>query len=119
MSEPHAQPPHHAKQLVSLDPATGEPVGSLPMALLDSIPRLVLEARNAQRGWGALSHAQRAEVLRPAAARLKAEAKRLGALASRGMGKPLQEAIGEANYCADGFSGELDEIVAALSDIVR
>jgi succinate-semialdehyde dehydrogenase/glutarate-semialdehyde dehydrogenase len=119
MSEQHAQHPQRAQQLVSLDPSTGEAVGSLPSTPLDSIPRLVFEARNAQRGWGALSHAQRAEVLRPAAARLKAEAKRLGALASREMGKPLPEAIGEANYCADGFAGEIDEIVAALADIVR
>jgi len=86
---------------------------------IEAIPRLVFQAHEAQRGWGALTHAQRADVLRPAAARLKAEARRLGELASREMGKPLPEAIGEANYCADGFAGELDEIVAALADIVR
>jgi succinate-semialdehyde dehydrogenase/glutarate-semialdehyde dehydrogenase len=106
-------------QLVSIDPATSEPVGEVPLTPVDSIARLVFQAREAQRGWGALTHAQRAEVLRPAAARLKSEAKRLGELASREMGKPLPEAVGEANYCADGFAGELDEIVAALADIVR
>ncbi|MCE2882375.1 MAG: aldehyde dehydrogenase family protein [Planctomycetaceae bacterium] len=105
--------------LHSIDPATGETVGSLPRTPTDAIPRLVFQAREAQRGWGALSHGQRAEVLRPAAARLKAEARRLGELASREMGKPLPEAVGEANYCADGFAAELDEIVAALADIVR
>ena len=74
MPEQHAQHPQRAQQLVSLDPSTGEAVGSLPSTPLDSIPRLVFEARNAQRGWGALSHAQRAEVLRPAAARTSASA---------------------------------------------
>lgn len=112
-------PPGNPLQLVSFDPATGEAVGSVPVTPVDAIPRLVHQSREAQRGWGALTHAERAEVLRPAAARLKAEARRLGELASREMGKPLPEAIGEANYCADGFAGELDEIVAALADTVR
>jgi succinate-semialdehyde dehydrogenase/glutarate-semialdehyde dehydrogenase len=112
-------PPGNPLQLTSFDPATGEAVGSVPVTLVDAIPRLVHQSREAQRGWGALTHAERAEVLRPAAARLKAEARRLGELASREMGKPLPEAIGEANYCADGFAGELDEIVAALADTVR
>ena len=105
--------------LSSIDPATGEVVGSVPMTAVESVARLVFQAREAQRGWGALTHAQRADILRPAAARLKAEARRLGELASREMGKPLPEAVGEANYCADGFAAELDGIVAALADVVR
>jgi len=106
-------------QLASIDPANGEVVGTVPVTPVESIPRLVFQAREAQRGWGALTHAQRADVLRPAAARLKAEARRLGELASREMGKPLPEAVGEANYCADDFAAELDGIVAALADITR
>ena len=105
--------------LISMDPATGQEVGRVPRTPIEAIPKLVFAAHQAQRGWGALTHAQRAEVLRPAAARLKAEARRLGELASREMGKPLAEAVGEANYCADGFAAELDEIVAALADAVR
>jgi succinate-semialdehyde dehydrogenase/glutarate-semialdehyde dehydrogenase len=105
--------------LVSYDPATGAEVGRVEVTPIDAIPRLVFAAHQAQRGWGALTHAQRAEVLRPAAARLKAEARRLGDLASREMGKPLPEAVGEANYCADGFAAELEEIVAALADVLR
>jgi len=112
-----ASPSTH--ELASIDPATGEEVGRVPLTPTDAIPRLVFAAHQAQRGWGALTHAQRAEVLRPAAARLKAEARRLGEIASREMGKPLPEAVGEANYCADSFAGELDEIVAALADIPR
>jgi succinate-semialdehyde dehydrogenase/glutarate-semialdehyde dehydrogenase len=111
--------PGQPSQLVSFDPATGEAVGSVPVTPVDAIPRLVHQAREAQRGWAALTSAQRADILRPTAARLKAEARRLGELASREMGKPLPEAVGEANYCADGMAGELDEIVAALADVVR
>ena len=44
-------------QLVSFDPATGDAVGSVPLTAVDSIPRLVHQAREAQRGWGALTHA--------------------------------------------------------------
>ena len=76
-------PPANPLQLVSFDPATGEAVGSVPVTPVDAIPRLVHQSREAQRGWGALTHAERVEVLRPAAARLKAEARRLGELASR------------------------------------
>lgn len=108
-----------ATQLVSIDPANGQEVGRVSVTPIEAIPRLVFAAHQAQRGWGALSHAQRADVLRPAAARLKAEARRLGEMASREMGKPLPEAVGEANYCADAFAGELDEIVAALADVER
>jgi acyl-CoA reductase-like NAD-dependent aldehyde dehydrogenase len=102
-----------------MDPANGEVVGSVELTAIDAIPRLVFQAREAQRGWGALTHQQRADVLRPAAARLKEEARRLGDLASREMGKPLAEAIGEAKYCADGFEEELHGIVTALTDVVR
>jgi succinate-semialdehyde dehydrogenase/glutarate-semialdehyde dehydrogenase len=105
--------------LASIDPATGATVDAVPVDAVGSIPAIVHAARQAQRGWGALTHAQRVEVLRPAAARLKAEAQRLGEIASREMGKPRAEAIGEANYCANGFVSEFDEIAAALADLPR
>ena len=108
-----------ATTLVSIDPSSGEAVGEVAVTPPAAIPAIVARAREAQRAWGARTHAERADLLRPAADRLKAEARRLGELASREMGKPLPEAIGEANYCADGFAGEIDEIVAALADIVR
>ncbi|MFM1823736.1 MAG: hypothetical protein RI967_2002 [Planctomycetota bacterium] len=105
--------------LVSFDPATGAAIGEVAVTPVADIPAIVARARAAQRAWGARTHAERADLLRPAAARLKAEARRLGELASREMGKPLPEAIGEANYCGQGLEGELDEIVAALADTVR
>ena len=105
--------------LDSIDPFTGEIIASVALTPIDAIPRLIFQAREAQRGWGALTHGQRADVLRSAAARLKEEAVALGTLASREMGKPLAEAIGEANYCSEGLLADLDEIVAALADIER
>jgi succinate-semialdehyde dehydrogenase/glutarate-semialdehyde dehydrogenase len=105
--------------LDSIDPFTGEIIASVALTPIDAIPRLIFQAREAQRGWGALTHGQRADVLRSAAVRLKEEAVALGTLASREMGKPLAEAIGEANYCSEGLLADLDEIVAALADIER
>jgi succinate-semialdehyde dehydrogenase/glutarate-semialdehyde dehydrogenase len=105
--------------LDSIDPFTGEIIASVALTPIDAIPRLIFQARDAQRGWGALTHGQRADVLRSAAVRLKEEAVALGTLASREMGKPLAEAIGEANYCSEGLLADLDEIVAALADIER
>ena len=108
-----------ANTLVSIDPSSGEAVGEVAVTPPAAIPAIVARAREAQRAWGARTHAERADLLRPAADRLKAEARRLGELASREMGKPLPEAVGEANYCGQGLSAELDEIVAALADTVR
>ncbi len=105
--------------LRSLNPATGDVVGEAALTPLAEIPQLVARAAVAQKAWGSLTHAERADTLRPAAARLTAEAKRLGDLASREMGKPLGEAIGEAMHCATSFESDLDEIVRALSDTIR
>lgn len=112
-------PPNDVAMLDSIDPADGSLVGSVPETPVDRIPSLVARARQAQRGWGARSHAERAGLLRAAGERLKAESRRLGELASREMGKPLAEAIGEARFCAEGLAGALDEIVAALADLPR
>ena len=103
----------------SINPANGQVVGEITPTTLEAIPELVAKAKRAQVAWGALTASARADILRPVADRLKAESKRLGDLASREMGKPLGEAIGEATYCANGFAAELDEIVHALAETLR
>ncbi len=108
-----------APLLSSINPASGEVVGSVAITPVERIAQLVQDAHAAQQSWGALSHRERAEILRPAAARLTQEAARLGDLASRELGKPLAEAVGEATYTATAFANEIDQIVDALADTVR
>jgi acyl-CoA reductase-like NAD-dependent aldehyde dehydrogenase len=100
--------------IVSLDPATGEPVGEVEMTPVGLIPQLVRDARMAQRSWGALSLEQRAEILKSAVPRLSEEAERIGELLTREMGKPRPQGVSEAKYCASGITGEVDAIVEAL-----
>ncbi|MSR40498.1 MAG: aldehyde dehydrogenase [Phycisphaerales bacterium] len=105
--------------LISINPFSHATVGSLPMTSLDAIPALVARARVAGELWKSVPMSERVSCLKAAAARLKEEASRLGAIASQEMGKPLLEAVGEANYCADSFASEADNIAAALTSFAR
>jgi succinate-semialdehyde dehydrogenase/glutarate-semialdehyde dehydrogenase len=107
------------RTLRSMNPATGEEVGAIPMTSVEELPMFLHRARAAQRSWGAFTLEQRRDALRGAATRLKERAKDLGRLACLEMGKPIAEAVGEASYAASSLVGELDECVAALSPEVR
>ena len=56
--------------IVSIDPATGEPVGEIEVTPVDHIPQMVRDARLAQRSWGGMTLDQRADILKSAAPRL-------------------------------------------------
>ncbi len=102
-------------ELVSRDPATGEPVGSVAVTPVDAIPAIVARSRAASIGWAALDVAARADRLRPLAAAIRAAEADLARLLTREMGKPLRDATGEIRSVADGLDHELAEIVAALA----
>jgi acyl-CoA reductase-like NAD-dependent aldehyde dehydrogenase len=104
--------------LASIDPATGEVVGRVPVTPVSAIPDLVARARAAQPAWAALGAQGRIEVLRPVGPALLAAADELGRLISREMGKPAREGVGEAKDCGGGWAAELEEIAAALADEV-
>jgi len=100
--------------LESINPATGEVVGSVPVASMNEITEVVARARAAQPQWNALGLAARVEILRPVAERLAEEAERIGNLITSEMGKSHKEAQGEASYGAEQFTLELDDAAAAL-----
>lgn len=102
-------------ELISRDPATGEPVGSVTVTPVEDLAAIVAAARAAQPAWAALGTAGRAEVLRPLAAASRAAEPELARLLTREMGKPLRDAQGEIRSVADGLDHELAEIVAALA----
>lgn len=105
--------------LESVDPATGEVVGAVPVTPVESIPAIVAAARRAQVAWGAIPLEHRAEILAGAAASLGAEAGALGTLVTREMGKPLPEGIGEAKHGASAYLEDLAEIARSLAPIDR
>ena len=52
--------------IVSIDPATGEPVGEIEVTPVDRVPQMVRDARLAHRGWAAMTLEQLAVMpLRP------------------------------------------------------
>ena len=85
--------------LISLNPATGEEVGRLPITPVEKIPAIVARAREAQVEWGQMSLQDRANAIRPFGAALAEAAEEVGTLLTREMGKPLPQGIGEARSC--------------------
>jgi len=101
--------------LTSNNPATGEPVGEVPVTPAEAIADLVARARAAQPAWGAIEPQDRADILRPAAAAIASRAKELSELLTREMGKPVREAKGEILSCGgDALERELADMVEAL-----
>jgi succinate-semialdehyde dehydrogenase/glutarate-semialdehyde dehydrogenase len=109
-----------AVQLKSINPATGEVVGEVPVASVADVEEAIAAARAAQPAWRALGAACRADLLRPAGPTLLARAAELGRLITAEMGKPLPEAVAEATRCGEKLDQALDEIVAALEpDVIE
>ncbi len=108
-----------SRQLLSYDPATGEVVGAVPVTPADQIGLVTHRARNAARSWGAMTLEERAAILKSAIPALTERATEIGTLACREMGKPINDAIGEAKYAASGFADLIDEAVEALRSEVR
>jgi betaine-aldehyde dehydrogenase len=79
------------ERLASLNPATGELLGYVPVAGAAEVDAAVQAAREAQPRWAAMSGAERARVLRRAAEILRRRNDELAALETRDTGKPIQE----------------------------
>ncbi len=103
--------------LVSFNPATGEPVGEVPITPADQVDSVVARARAAQAAWSALSLEERSDMLQPAGPRLMERADELGRTLTLEMGKPLREGVGETQACAHGWDEEIDEITKALAPV--
>ena len=100
--------------LTSIDPATGTPVGDVPVTPADQVQEVVNAARAAQPAWAALGLEGRARVLERAAAVLAERAERHAELITREQGKPLRESRVEARSLGSGLAREVEEMVEAL-----
>ncbi len=87
----HPVAPVAGERLASLNPATGELLGHVPVAGVQDIEAAVRAARAAQPAWASMSGAERARILRRAAAILRARNDELATLETRDTGKPIQE----------------------------
>jgi acyl-CoA reductase-like NAD-dependent aldehyde dehydrogenase len=86
------------RELRSVDPATLEPVGTVPVTPPEAIPEIVAEARLAQGRWAATAHAERRALLVRTARYLLDNADELAATTTAETGKPLLE-----SYAAELF----------------
>jgi succinate-semialdehyde dehydrogenase len=92
-----------ATHAISLNPATGETLSTLPWATSDDVNQAVALAESGYRQWKRTSVADRAEVLRNVGNVLRQHAEEMAQLISREIGKPIAQARGEvtksANLC--------------------
>ena len=93
--------------LESINPATGEVVGSVPVTPVENISAIVARARDAHSAWSALGLDGRLSLMRPIADRLIEKASEIGTLITAEMGKSTPEGQGEASYGASKFASEL------------
>src|SRR5215210_7446868 len=77
-----------------LNPATGEQIGYIPAGTPEDAKAAVAAAREALPGWPRLPAAERAELVKAAARKMRARAEELAGLVTLENGKPLDDALG-------------------------
>ena len=101
--------------LVSLNPATGEPLGEVEQTPPTAVDRVVARARSAQTAWGDRPAAERCAALLEAGRRFSSDAERLAEFITAEMGKPRAEALLEVQSLSAGLEEHLDEIRDAIA----
>src|SRR5919107_4094564 len=84
------------KGIEVLNPATGEQIGYIPAGTPEDARSAVAAAREALPGWSRLPAAERAELVKVAARRMREHAEELARLVTLENGKPLDDALGGA-----------------------
>jgi len=86
-----------------LNPATGEVVEEFPAATDEQVEQALAAAQSAYESWQDVDINERAKVVAKVAQLFAERAEELGKIMTTEMGKPLSEAIGEAEFCKDIF----------------
>ena len=106
-----------AAALQAMNPATGKEIGTVPVTADSDIPAIVARARAAQRRWGGLPFVERARVLAILRSVIVRRADDIAETVSRGMGKPLVDAlVGDVGLVLDEFSEYLEHGAHWLAD---
>src|SRR5450755_804691 len=91
-----------SEELEVINPATGEPVGSVPAASSADVELAVETAKRAFPEWAATDTEKRAHILARAAGLIEENAKSLAGVLTAEQGKPIAEALGEVTHLAHG-----------------
>jgi succinate-semialdehyde dehydrogenase/glutarate-semialdehyde dehydrogenase len=105
-----------AKRIETLEPATGATLAAYDEHGPDAIDAALAQAVTAFRAWRSRSFAERAALLRAAAATLRARKPELAELAVREMGKTIVEAEAEVEKSATGCDYYAEHGAAHLAD---
>ena len=88
-------------ELVSVNPANGEPLAVVSQARLEDYERVIRAARDAFADWRMLPAPRRGEVVRQLGEELRANKEPLGRLVALEMGKIVSEGLGEVQEMID------------------
>jgi acyl-CoA reductase-like NAD-dependent aldehyde dehydrogenase len=86
-----------------IDPATGDPCGTVYDASVNDLEKAVSAAESAFQGWRKLTPGQRSGALNLLAREIEVLVETIAWADCWSMGKPIRSARGEANYGAAGF----------------
>lgn len=100
----------------SINPATGQLIAEYEPTTPEKVDRALATAGKAFQQWRLASFKERAKVLKAVAAELRRDQKRLAALATQEMGKPIQQSLDEVAKCAKTFDFYAKEGAKMLAD---
>ncbi|MEE8306065.1 MAG: aldehyde dehydrogenase family protein [Gammaproteobacteria bacterium] len=83
-----------------IDPATEEPVGSMPFATEAEVGEAIAVANQSQKTWNKVNALARAELMHEVAANMRESRGILGEMLTREMGKPYKETTDEVDWSA-------------------
>jgi len=120
MPRPHPRPvlvslPRLNMALRSVNPATGETIREYPAADPRQVAALLQGAQRAFEEWRLTGFAERAALMRRAAARLREAQREHAVLMAAEMGKPVAQGRGEVEKCAwvcDWFADNAEALLA-------
>nr|WP_298174602.1 NADP-dependent succinate-semialdehyde dehydrogenase [uncultured Pseudomonas sp.] len=101
-----------------LNPASGEPIGSVPNLGRAETRRAIAAAQAAQPAWRALTAKARAQLLRNWFELIMANQEDLARIMTAEQGKPLAEARGEIAYAASFIEWFAEEAKRAYGDVI-
>jgi succinate-semialdehyde dehydrogenase/glutarate-semialdehyde dehydrogenase len=100
-----------------VDPATGETVKEYPTISDDDLRAAIGRADEAHRTWSASSTvAERADLVRRVGELHVERRQELGEIIVREMGKPIEQALGEVDFCGDIYGFYADNAEELMAD---
>lgn len=101
-----------------INPATGEKLQDSPVLDAAAQEAALVGAREAYNSWKLTSYAERADVLKAVAAKMREQVETLAPLMTLEMGKPIKEARGEvlkAAWCAEHYAEQAEAYLSSLT----